>query len=282
MWESFCCGVLGCVRWRLRRRRLRAVDSEGGGGDPSGGGVWENGHISRSVQETVPPIVGDSRLRFDRDQHASTEELDGEERERVDRDSIPDNKELQLSESSFSAFTGSVATEDMEDDGSSDCDCLLPYQVGQSQTVSSRPLQNGVIRTEAESSKESLVVPPARANRHHAHTSNAANTRTGILKKLFSRQQPSSLVTAHSTDSGIDAEDTVSPQPNGSAVLVTVVEESDAEAATSDRTQLVVPHLNRGYLDGIRKGKRSAPVVTHPRMPFNLLKKPAKATPDVV
>ena len=64
-------------------------------------------------------------------------------------------------------------------------------------------------------------------------------------------------------------------------VLGPVMEESTTGAAASERTELVVPYNHKGYFDGIRRGSRLAPVMTHPRVPFNLLKRPSMASPDM-
>ena len=97
-----------------------------------------------------------------------------------------------------------------------------------------------------------------------------------MLKRLFSRRR-SSLESERSCDSGLEAD-----IPAKAKVMVgPVMEESNAGAAASERTELVVPFHHKGYFDGIRRGSRLAPVMTHPRVPFNLLKRPSMASPDV-
>lgn len=244
------------------------MDDEGGLLDGPGGEGLEEGPISRSVQETVLPLVGDSRLQFDRVEDAITEEvLDGqeeEEEEEVDLDGPAADEVSETMCSSSAATSSSLISEDREDDCSSDSDTLLPTRHG--------------VRTQAESSKTSLFTSSARGNHRHGQASIAASYRPSKLIGFLSRLKPPE--TELSVDSGIADMNTHS-ETKGTSVLGSVMEESEAGAAASDRTQLVVSHTHRGYFNGLRRGRSAVPVVTHSRVPVNLLKKPSKATSDV-
>ena len=227
---------------------------------------WDGGIISTSEQETVRPIVGDRRLRFDRDRGTATEEgLDGEESKRTGPDSPTAGSEVvDPPPSPCAAAAGSVDAEDREDDHSNDCDSLVRDQVD--------------TRTGAESSKTSLNTSTARGNHRHGQASNTSIYQPSMLKRLFSRRR-SSLESEHSCDSGVEAD--IPADVKVTVGLGPVMEESSTGAAASERTELVVPYHHKGYLDGIRRGSRLAPVMTHPRVPFNLLKRPSMASPDV-
>ena len=115
----------------MQRKKRRRMDTEGGLLDGSVEESWDGGIISRSVQETILPIVGDSRLRFDRDQGTATEEgLDGEEGKGTGPGSPAAGCEVvDPPPSPCSAVASSADVEGREDEHSSDCDSLVRDQV---------------------------------------------------------------------------------------------------------------------------------------------------------
>ena len=248
----------------MQRKKHRGMDTEGGLLDGSAEESWDGGIISRSEQETVRPIVGDRRLRFDRDRGTATEEgLDGEESKRTSPDSPTDGSEVvDPPPSSCSTVASSADNEDGEDEGSCDCDAPLFNQVD--------------IRTEAESSKMSLDTPTAKGNCRPGVAFNVARHLPSRLKWISSHRRPS-RESQRSCDSGLEADISADVK----ITVGPVMEESNTGVAASERTELVVPYHHKGYLDGIRRGSRLAPVMTHPRVPFNLLKRPSIASPDV-
>ncbi len=251
----------------MQRKKRRRMDTEGGLLDGSVEESWDGGIISRSEQETILPLVGDSRLRFDRDQGTATEEgLDGEEGKGTGLDSPAAGSEVvDPPPNPCSAVASSADVEDREDDHSSDCDSLVRDQVD--------------TRAGAESSKMSLDTSTAQGNHRHGQASSTASYQPSMLKRLFSRRR-SSLESERSCDSGLEAD--MPANVNVTVGLGPVMEESNTGAAASERTELVVPYHHKGYFDGIRRGSRLAPVMTHPRVPFNLLKRPSMASPDVL
>lgn len=257
----------------MQRKKRRRMDLEGGLLDGSVAESWDDGIISRSEQETILPIVGNSRLQFDRDHGTATEGgLDGEE----SKGTGPDSPAAGCSEvvdppqTSCSAVTSGVDVEHREGEVSCDCDCddaLLCNHVD--------------VRTEAESSKTLLDdTPTAKGNRRPPTgvAFNVARHLPSRLKWMSSHRRPS-RESQHSCDSGLEAD--IPTKAKDTEVVGPVMEESSAGAAASERTELVVPYHHKTYFDGIRRGSRLAPVMTHPRVPFNLLKRPSMASPDV-
>ena len=290
--ESFACGVLGCVQRRVNRRRQRrargeerqsGLDSEEGGllEDPSGDEA--RGGISKSVQETVPPIKGDKRLRFDRDQHNDDAEDGRGEYGRMNgsiahcsNDSNVDVSECSQTSSQLT-LADSFTTDSVDDDPSAS-DSLLLREVDHRDTPTSTLISSEMQKWEAEPSRGAQVTTTARTASRHVRRPYAPNT--SAMKKFFTRKQRSVVVT-NSNDSGIvDDVTVVAVQPTSIDTTPIAEEETDNDAACSDRTQLVVPDTNRALLDELRRGKRSAPVVVPVRNPFNLLRRPAIATPD--
>ena len=282
--ESFACGVIGCVQRRVNRRRQRrargeerqrVLDSEEGGLLEGNSGGED---ISKSVQETVPPIKGDKRLRFDRDQHNDAEEGRGEYgRMNGSIAHCSDDSNVDVSEclqtSSQLTLADSFTTDSVDDDPSAS-DSLLLREVDHRDTPTSALISSEMQKWETEPSRGAQVTTSARTASRHARRLYAPNT--SAMKKFFTRKQRSLEVT-NSIDSGIvDDVTVVAVQPTPPIAE----EETDNDAACSDRTQLVLPTHNRALLDEWRRGKRSAPVVVPVRNPFNLLKRPSMATPD--